>query len=494
MAALMIQGCGSDVGKSTLVAGLCRLFTDRGLVVRPFKSQNMSNNASVTADGGEIGRAQALQAQACRTPPSVHMNPVLLKPQSETGAQLIVRGRLAGTRSAASYQQRKAELLEICLESFHKLEAECDLVLVEGAGSPAETNLRRGDIANMGFARAANVPVVLTGDIDRGHVIAALVGAHAVLDEEDRAMIKGFLINKFRGDPALFETGRSEITRRTGWRDFGMAPHLPAASRLPAEDAMVLDRPRATASGRRKLIVVPRLARIANFDDFDPLQHEPAVEFRFIPPGAALPGDADLIILPGSKATLADLAMLRREGWDIDIAAHVRRGGRVLGLCGGYQMLGRRIADPGGIEGPPGEAAGLGLLDVETTLNGDKILTATTGHLTEGNAPFEGYEIHIGRTQGPDTARPFLHTPAGPQGAVSADGRISGCYVHGLFQQGTARAAILQSLGAASTLADHGAIVETALDDIAAVLAERLDIAGLAATAGLPAHLLERIT
>jgi adenosylcobyric acid synthase len=493
MAALMIQGCGSDVGKSTLVAGLCRLFTNRGLAVRPFKPQNMSNNAAVTADGGEIGRAQALQALACRTPPSVHMNPVLLKPQSETGAQLIVRGRLAGNRSAASHQQRKGELLEICLESFRHLEAECDLVLVEGAGSPAETNLRRGDIANMGFARAANVPVVLTGDIDRGHVIAALVGAHAVLDEDDRAMIKGFLINKFRGDPALFEAGRTEITRRTGWRDFGMAPHLAAARRLPAEDAMALDRPLA-ATGGRKLIVVPRLARIANFDDFDPLQHEPAVEFRFTPPGTALPGDADLIILPGSKATLADLAMLRREGWDIDIAAHIRRGGRVLGLCGGYQMLGRRIADPDGIEGPPGEATGLGLLDVETILGGDKILTATTGHLAAGDASLEGYEIHIGRTEGPDAARPFLHTPAGPQGAVSANGQIAGCYVHGLFQNGAARAAILQSLGAASTLAHHGTIVETALDDIAAVLAERLDIPGLAATAGLPAHLLEKIT
>jgi adenosylcobyric acid synthase len=485
MAALMIQGCGSDVGKSTLVAGLCRLFTNRGLKVRPFKSQNMSNNAAVTADGGEIGRAQALQALACRTPSSVHMNPVLLKPQSETGAQLIVRGQMVGTRSAAGYQSRKAELLDICLESFRKLEAECDLVLVEGAGSPAETNLRRGDIANMGFARAANVPVVLTGDIDRGHVIAALVGAHAVLDDDDRAMIKGFLINKFRGDPALFAGGRTEITRRTGWRDFGMAPHLAAASRLPAEDAVALDQHQASAGGQRKIIVVPRFSRIANFDDFDPLQHERGAKLRFIPPGTALPGDADLVLLPGTKATLADLAMLRREGWDIDIAAHIRRGGRVLGLCGGYQMLGRRIADPNGVEGPPGEAAGLGLLDVETTLTGSKILTQTTGYLAADNAPFEGYEIHIGRTHGPDTARPFLHTAAGPQGAMSADGKIAGCYVHGLFQQGTARAALLRSLGGTSTGTDHGTIVETALDEIAAVLAERLDIAGLAAVAGL---------
>jgi adenosylcobyric acid synthase len=488
MAALMIQGCGSDVGKSTLVAGLCRLFTNRGLVVRPFKSQNMSNNAAVTADGGEIGRAQALQALACRTPSSVHMNPVLLKPQSETGAQLIVRGQMEGSWSAADYQTRKALLLDICLESFQKLAAECDLVLVEGAGSPAETNLRRGDIANMGFARAANVPVVLTGDIDRGHVIAALVGAHTVLDENDRAMIKGFLINKFRGDPTLFADGRAEIARRTGWRDLGMAPWLQAARRLPAEDAAALDQQHASSGGRIK-IIVPRLPRIANFDDFDPLQHEPSVDFTFIQPGTALPGNADLIILPGSKATIADLAMLRREGWDIDIAAHVRRGGRVLGLCGGFQMLGRRIADPEGIEGPPCDAQGLGLLDVETILTGTKILTPTQGRLAAENAAFEGYEIHIGRTTGPDTARPFLHTTSGPQGATSPNGRIAGCYVHGLFQQGPARAAILKTLGAPSTSIDHGTIVEAALDDIAATLAKHFDITGLAEIAGLPAHI-----
>ena len=488
MAKLMIQGCGSDVGKSTLVAGLCRLFRNHGLTVRPFKSQNMSNNAAVTSNGGEIGRAQALQALACRTPASVHMNPVLLKPQSETGAQLIVRGQMEGNWRAAAYQERKKLLLGICLESFHKLEAECDLVLVEGAGSPAETNLRRGDIANMGFARAADIPVVLVGDIDRGHVIASRVGAHTVLDDDDRAMIKGFLINKFRGDPTLFADGRAEITSRTGWRDYGMAPYLHAANRLPAEDAVVLDRTRPSNGGRVK-IVTPRLARIANFDDFDPLQHEPSVDFSFIQPGTALPGDADLILLPGSKATIADLAMLRREGWDIHIAAHLRRGGCILGLCGGYQMLGRRIADPDGIEGPPGEEEGLGLLDIETTLTGNKILTATKGHLTAENAAFEGYEIHIGRTHGPDTARPFLHTATGPQGATSANGRIAGCYVHGLFQQGSARAALLKTLGAASTAADHGTIVDSALDDIAATLAKHFDINGLAELAGLPANL-----
>ena len=483
----MLQGCGSDVGKSTLVAGLCRLFTGLGLRVRPFKPQNMSNNAAVTADGGEIGRAQALQALACRVPASVDMNPVLLKPQSETGAQLVVRGRMQGSWSAAAYQDRKAKLLDICLESFHRLEAQCDLVLVEGAGSPAETHLRRGDIANMGFARAAGVPVVLTGDIDRGHVIAALVGAHCVLAPADRAMIRGFLVNKFRGDPALFTAGRAEITRRTGWRDLGLAPWLAAARRLPAEDALALAAPLRTHPGAGVKIIVPRLAHIANFDDFDPLRQEPSVDFAFIAPGQALPGDAALVILPGSKASLADLAMLRREGWDIDLAAHVRRGGRVLGLCGGYQMLGRRICDPQGVEGPPGEAAGLGLLDVESVLTGDKILTQAQGSLLPGGGAFTGYEIHVGRTSGPDSLRPLVSTQAGPQGAISADGRIAGCYIHGLFAQASARAALLGPLGAPASPQDHGTVVEAALDEIAAVLAQHLDIPGLLDIAGLPA-------
>ena len=486
MAALMLQGCGSDVGKSVLVAGLCRLFANRGLTVRPFKPQNMSNNAAVTADGGEIGRAQALQAIACRTPPTVHMNPVLLKPQSDVGAQLVVRGQVAGTWNAAPYQERKALLLDLVLESYRSLEAEADLVLVEGAGSPAETNLRKGDIANMGFARAANVPVVLIGDIDRGHVIASLVGAHAVLEAEDRAMIRGFVINKFRGDPALFADGRAEITARTGWRDFGMAPWIAAARRLPAEDAVVLDRA-AKGQGRRVKIVAPMLSRIANFDDLDPLIAEPEAEVGFVRPGQALPGDADLVILPGTKATLADLAFLRAQGWDIDIAAHVRRGGRVLGICGGFQMLGRRVADPEGIEGPPGAAEGLGLLDVETVLGGDKVLRPTAGWLASGRAAFEGYEIHIGRTSGPALQRPLLIRQDGAgEGAVSADGRVAGAYVHGLFNLAAARGALLAELGAVSDGRAQAERVDAALDELAEALAQAFDIPALAALAGVP--------
>jgi adenosylcobyric acid synthase len=446
----------------------------------------MSNNAAVTADGGEIGRAQALQAIACRVAPTVDMNPVLLKPQSDTGAQLIVRGRMEGTWQAAAYQDRKASLLPTVLESFRRLQAEADLVIVEGAGSPAETNLRANDIANMGFAHAADVPVALVGDIDRGHVIAALAGAHLVLDAADRDRIKGFIINKFRGDPALFDDGRREIVARTGWPDLGMVPWLAPARALPAEDAVALERPVREGGDRRARIVVPMLSRIANFDDFDPLRADPAVDFAFLPPGTPVPGDADLVILPGTKATLADLAFLRAQGWDIDILAHVRRGGRVLGICGGYQMLGRTVADPEGIEGAPGSAAGLGLLDVDTVLAGDKVLRAATGRLVDGGAAFCGYEMHIGRTTGPGTGRPLLTLDGGASdGAVSADGRVAGAYVHGLFERGAARAALLAPLGVAVGPGDHAAKVDAALDEIAALLEQALDIAAIARIAGL---------
>jgi adenosylcobyric acid synthase len=483
MPALMIQGCGSDVGKSVLTAGLCRVFTNRGYRVRPFKPQNMSNNAAVTSDGGEIGRAQALQARACRVAPTVLMNPVLIKPQSDTDAQVIVKGRIAGTWSASGYQDRKADLLPVVVACFQALEAESELVLVEGAGSPAEINLRDGDIANMGFARATGTPVVLVGDIDRGHVIAALVGAQAVLDDADCALIHGFIINKFRGDPRLFDNGRVEIAKRTGWRDFGLVPWLPAARSLPAEDAVTIEPGRKQAPLR---IAVPMLSRIANFDEFDALRAEPAVDFLFTPPGQALPGDADLIILPGTKATIADLAFLRVQGWDIDLAAHVRRGGRVLGICGGYQLLGRRIADPQGMEGPALAVAGLGLLDVETVLGGDKTLKPARGQLADGGARFEGYEMHLGRTAGPGTARPFLIFETGvPDGAVSRDGRIAGTYVHGLFTSAAARGSLLALFGASSNGLEQDAVVDAALDEVAKALEQCLKIDDLARLAGL---------
>ena len=403
--ALMFAGTGSDVGKSLIVAGLARALTRRGLSVRPFKPQNMSNNAAVTDDGGEIGRAQALQARAAGVAPSVHMNPVLLKPQSEIGAQIVVQGRVFGSAKAAAYQHIKRDLLPYVLESFGRLRDEADVVLVEGAGSAAEINLRANDIANMGFAQAAVVPVVLIGDIDRGGVIASLVGTKAVLAADDAALIRGFIVNKFRGDPALFASGVTQIAQATGWEPLGLVPHFPDARLLPAEDALALDqRPRAKANARLR-IAVPILPHIANFDDLDPLEAEPEVELIRVRPGAALPGDADLVVLPGSKkATIADLAALRATGFDIDIAAHRRRGGMILGLCGGYQMLGRRLADPDGVEGPAATVDGLGLLDVTTTLSPQKRLEPVRGTSDDG-APFAGYEMHMGGDPGSLIAR-----------------------------------------------------------------------------------------
>jgi adenosylcobyric acid synthase len=474
--ALMFQGTGSDVGKSLIVAGLARAFTDRGLKVRPFKPQNMSNNAAVTEDGGEIGRAQALQARAARTPPSVHMNPLLLKPQSEVGAQVVVRGRVYGTAKAAAYQHMKAELMPLVLESFARLKAEADLVLVEGAGSASEVNLRANDVANMGFARAADTPVVLIGDIDRGGVIASLVGTKAVIDAADAALIRGFLVNKFRGDPALFSSGMATIAQATGWEALGLIPFFPDARLLPPEDALALDLPRPAKPNARIRIAVPILPHIANFDDLDPLEAEPAVDLVRVQPGAALPGDAGLVVLPGSKVTIADLAALRAAGFHIDIAAHRRRGGTVLGLCGGYQMLGRMIDDPAGVEGPAGRAEGLGLLDVATELSGDKRLEPVRGETSDG-VPLAGYEMHMGVTKGPDSARPFARLADGsPEGAVSADGRVIGTYIHGLFADDRQRAAWLTRLDAGPPGIAYDALVEQVLDRLAAHIAAHVDL------------------
>jgi adenosylcobyric acid synthase len=474
--ALMLQGTGSDVGKSLLVAGLARACCNRGLSVRPFKPQNMSNNAAVTADGGEIGRAQALQARAARVPASVHMNPILLKPQSEVGSQVVVQGHVRATVKAADFQTMKASLMPAVLESFERMQREADLVLVEGAGSASEVNLRKNDIANMGFARAAGVPVVLVGDIDRGGVIASLIGTQAVLDADDAAMIRGFIVNKFRGDPTLFADGLARITSATGWTSLGLVPFFPAASRLPAEDALALAQPTQRGTNARVVIAVPILPHIANFDDLDPLAAEPAVDLLRVKPGSALPGDADLVILPGSKATMSDLAVLRAAGFDIDIAAHMRRGGAILGLCGGYQMLGRTIADPAGVEGPPGTTKALGILDVDTVISGDKRLAPVTGKSSDGIS-FSGYEMHMGVTEGPDRARPFAHLSDGTaEGAVSPSGRAIGTYIHGLFADDRQRSVWLMNLGAGEAQIGYEAQVDDTLDALAAHLDTHLDL------------------
>jgi adenosylcobyric acid synthase len=474
--AIMLQGTGSDVGKSLLVAGLARAFANRGLRVRPFKPQNMSNNAAVTADGGEIGRAQALQARAARVQPSVHMNPVLLKPQSEIGSQVVVHGRVVGNARGREYQAMKPGLLGAVLESLNHVAREADLVLVEGAGSASEVNLRAGDIANMGFARAANVPVVLVGDIDRGGVIASLVGTRAVIAAEDAAMIKGFIVNKFRGDPSLFSDGIATIARHTGWQPLGLVPFFGAAHRLPAEDALGLPIGRPRGDSARCLIAVLAYPRISNFDDFDPLRLEPGVELVFLKPGEPIPGDAALVVLPGSKATTADLAVLRETGWDTDLKAHVRRGGHVLGICGGYQMLGTHISDPDGIEGPAGSVAGLGLLDVATVLQGDKTLVEIFGESADGTAPFKGYEMHIGRTTGAGRERPLLHFADGrKEGAVDGSGRIAGCYVHGLFSDDRQRDHWLRRVASQSSALAYEADVETTLDQLAGHIERHID-------------------
>lgn len=475
----MLQGTGSDVGKSLLTAGLARAFKRRGLAVRPFKPQNMSNNAAVTAEGGEIGRAQALQARASGVQPSVHMNPVLLKPQSERGAQVVVAGRVLRSASAREYQTLRAALLPRVMQSFELTAAGADLVLVEGAGSPAEVNLRQGDIANMGFAEAADLPVVLVGDIERGGVLAQICGTHLLLSPAERRRLEGVIVNKFRGDVSLFAGGIETIRGVTGLSCLGVVPWFERARDLPAEDALALERmPRPARAGRFR-IAVPRLPRIANFDDLDPLRAEPDVAVELVEPGRPLPL-CDLILLPGSKATLGDLAVLRAEGWDIDIVAHVRRGGAVLGLCAGYQMLGRRIADPAGIEGRAGEAQGLGLLEVDTVLTAEKTLVPVTGVELRSNGAIAGYEMHVGRTDGPGARGPMLRLGSRLDGAVSADGRIMGCHVHGIFAGDGFRRAFLERLGGtADAQLAYEARVESALEALADHCEAHLDVTRL---------------
>ena len=490
-AAIMLQGAGSNVGKSVLVAGLCRHFASKGLRVRPFKPQNMSNNAAVTADGGEIGRAQALQARACNVSPTIHMNPVLLKPETETGAQVIVQGKRVGSMRAREYGTRKSDLLPAVMDSFGKLKAEADLVIVEGAGSPAEVNLRGGDIANMGFALAADVPVVMVGDIDRGGVIASLVGTENVLDRQDADLIKGFMINKFRGDTTLFSEGMDIISRATGWAGLGILPWFAPARFLPAEDILDIAGKAGDAARDAPLhIAVPVLRRIANFDDLDPLAGEDDVALTLVEAGDPIPGDADMVLLPGSKSTISDLAFLREQGWDIDIAAHVRRGGRVLGLCGGYQMLGKVIDDPHGVEGPAGAAPGLGLLAVETVLAGDKTLTSVEAESVGYGTSVRGYEIHMGRTSGADCDRPMLRIDDRHDGAISESGQVMGSYLHGLFADDGFRRAFLDDLaqqrgrsGAFGRI-DFDARIESVLDDLARHMATNLDMDALADIAG----------
>ena len=500
---LMIQGTSSDVGKSLLVAGLCRAYTRRGISVRPFKAQNMSNNAAVSVDSdlppgpdgeircGEIGRAQALQARACKMPPSIHMNPVLLKPQAYIGSQVVLRGRALGNWPARHYHELKPTLMPAVLDSLRRTAALADLVIIEGAGSGTEVYLRHCDITNMNLAELADLPVVVLTDNDRGGAIAAVVGTHVLHTPAERERIVGYIVNKFRGDFSLYEPGCQVMTEQTGWPLLGVVRWFDGAGRLPAEDALALEKPAPQTSGvagGSLLVVVPQLSRVANFDDLDPLAAEPGVVVRWIPPGEPIPADADVVLLPGSKTTRADLEVLRREGWDIDIHAHVRRGGRVVGLCAGFQMLGHVVRDPLGIEGAPGETAGLGLLDIETTIGGDKKLIDIDCIDRVSGQRVVGYEMHMGRTEGPGLARPWLQLVGTdgsetPEGAVSADGRIMGAYIHGLFAADGFRSHWLTQLGAQISELDFEAQVEATLEALADHVEANLDLDALLALA-----------
>ena len=475
MPAIMIQGTGSNVGKTMLVAGLCRAASNRGLNVSPFKPQNMSNNAAVTSDGGEIGRAQALQARASKKQPHTDMNPILLKPETEKGSQLIIHGKYQSSFKAHEYAKIKKTLLEPVLSSFESLRSQSDLVIIEGAGSPAEVNLRQNDIANMGFANAADVPVVLVADIDRGGVIAQLVGTKAVLPNGDLEMIKGFIVNKFRGDVSLFDEGYEFIKKQTKWHGFGVLPFFMDAWRLPAEDALDIRSQKPRKPSRYKIACLC-LSRMANFDDLDPLSQEKEVELVMIHAGQVIPADANLVLIPGSKSTILDLQFLREQGWDIDLKAHHRRGGYILGICGGYQMLGTKIYDPDGLEGEAKETEGLGFLQIETIMRTKKTLNEVSAIHLGTSLQIKGYEIHLGETSGVDCQRPFAMIGGRKEGASSVDGRVQGSYVHGLFSQDSFRRAFLDKFGISVEGFAYDTQIEDTLDGLAEHIETYLDV------------------
>jgi len=482
MATLMIQGTTSDAGKSTVVAGLCRVLARRGVSVVPFKPQNMALNSAVTVDGGEIGRSTALQALAAGVDAHSDMNPVLLKPESDRGAQVILRGRVHGHMDALDYHAFKRTARESVLAAWQALSSRFEVIVAEGAGSPAEINLREGDIANMGFAEMVDCPVVLVGDIDRGGVFAQLVGTLELLSPSEQARTRGFIVNRFRGDIALLEPGLDWLTERTGRPVFGTLPYLQGLL-LDAEDS--IGRDGRVGQGATLKVVVPALPRISNHNDFDPLRLHPRVELTFMGPNRPIP-PADLIILPGSKSTRSDLAWLRAQGWEEAIMRHLRYGGRVLGICGGFQMLGNAIHDPEGLEGPAGSSRGLGLLAFETRMVAGKQLRNVSGRLLAEEVPITGYEIHNGVSEGAALARPLCELEGRPDGAVSADGRVLGTYLHGLFDRSEACAALLARCGleGAEAAVDYDAHRQRELDRLADCLEAQLDLDALLALPG----------
>ncbi|MGC3895655.1 cobyric acid synthase [Pseudomonas urmiensis] len=483
MTTLMVQGTTSDAGKSTLVTALCRWLLRQGIAVVPFKPQNMALNSAVTADGGEIGRAQAVQAQACRLAPHTDMNPVLLKPNSDTGAQVIIHGRAVTSMNAVAYHDYKAIAMQAVLASHQRLAAAYPVVMVEGAGSPAEINLRAGDIANMGFAEAVDCPVILVADINRGGVFAHLVGTLELLSASEQARVKGFVINRFRGDIALLQPGLDWLEQRTGKPVLGVLPYV-TDLHLEAEDAIDVRQPSKAEQVLK--VIVPVLPRISNHTDFDPLRLHPQVDLQFIGPGQPIP-PADLIILPGSKSVRADLAQLRERGWDSAIARHLRYGGKLIGICGGLQMLGGEVRDPLGLEGPPGTSAGLGLLDYVTELEAEKQLRNVAGTLQLEQSAVAGYEIHAGVTRGPALEQPAVHLADGRcDGAISADGQILATYLHGLFEGSQSCAALLRWAGLQAVQSiDYEALRERDIERLADLIEQHLDTAHLRQLCGV---------
>ncbi|MBH2033326.1 MAG: cobyric acid synthase [Pseudomonadales bacterium] len=482
-ATLMVQGTTSDAGKSTLVTALCRWLARQGVAVVPFKPQNMALNSAVTAEGGEIGRAQAVQAQAAGLAPHTDMNPVLLKPNSDTGAQVIIHGRAVANMQAGTYHDYKKVAMAAVLESHQRLAANYAVVMVEGAGSPAEINLRANDIANMGFAEAVDCPVIIIADIDKGGVFAHLVGTLELLSPSEQARVKGFVINRFRGDIGLLQPGLDWLEARTGKPVLGVLPYLHNLH-LEAEDG--IDQRQAGKAERVLKVVVPVLPRISNHTDFDPLRLHPQVYLQFIGPGAAIPS-ADLIILPGSKSVRADLAFLRANGWEPALQRHLRYGGKLLGICGGLQMLGTRIDDPQGLEGAPGSSAGLGLLEFSTVLEAEKQLRTVQGRLCLEDAPISGYEIHAGVSSGPALSQGAVQLDTGrSDGALSADGQVLGTYLHGLFETPQACNALLRWAGLVEVQAfDYHGLRERDIERLADLVEAHLDTGKLADLCGL---------
>ncbi|NOR51997.1 MAG: cobyric acid synthase [Gammaproteobacteria bacterium] len=490
---LMVQGTTSDAGKSTVVAGLCRLFKQQGIKVTPFKPQNMALNSAVTSDGGEIGRAQAVQAQAAGIDSHTDMNPILIKPNSDQGAQIIVHGRAIGNMEAGEYHHYKKVAMTAVLESHTRLSEAYPLILVEGAGSPAEINLREGDVANMGFAERVDCPVILVADIDKGGVFAHLVGTLDLLSKSEQERIAGFIINRFRGDIRLLEPGLDWLEKRTGKKVIGVLPYIHGLH-IEAEDAIPANVSSGADNNSDKLkVVVPTLPRISNHTDFDLLRLHPQVDCRFVRSVDEI-GEADLIVLPGSKSVRADLNWLRESGWEKAIVRHLRYGGKLIGICGGFQMLGRAIHDPNGLEGIPGSSVGLGLLEMETTLEAEKQLIRRRGKLAidgvdDSHAPHdphaptvEGYEIHQGISSGPAMNSPAIKFKDGFDGAISEDRQILGSYLHGLFDHTDAAQALLKWAGLKETDESHeipfnyNLLKESELDRLAETFAKHLDI------------------